>query len=153
MNLSRLWGGDALLLFFLTSLHTLKTRCTRSKPRCTLPNIAAHPRTSLNTLQTRCTLLQTLPNPAAHSQSSLHNLQPRFVLSNSLHTLKPLCTLSILTAHSPFSFLNFNKIMKAHAPLPTIGRGPQYILGWKMDLQSINFIRRVGLRTCAPYAE
>ena len=37
---------------------------------------------------------------------------------------------SILATYSPFSFLNFYKTMMAHAPLPTIGKGPQYI-SWK----------------------
>ena len=179
---------------FFEPRWNLITRCARSKPRCTLLNIAAHSRTSLYTLQSRCTLLHTLLNLAAHSQTSLYTPHPRSLrttqhcctlsnvaahspnslytiaytpehrctLSNlpahsptSLHTLKPRCTPSpsILAAHSPFSYVNFNKIIKAHAPLPTIGRGPQYMLRWKMHLQSINFKTRVVLCTCAPYAE
>ena len=98
LNLSRLWGDNTLLWFFLTSLNTLITRCTRSKARCTLLNIAAHSWTSLHTLQSRCTLLHTLPNLAAHSQTSLYTPQPR-----SLHTTQHCCTLSNVAAHCPNS--------------------------------------------------
>ena len=83
INLSRLWGGNTLLWFFLTSLNTLITRCTRSKARCTLLNIAAHSK--------HCC---TLSNLTAHSPKSLYTLA---------YTPKPRCTFSNLPVHSPTS--------------------------------------------------
>ena len=93
---------------FLTSQLTLITRCTRSKPRCTISKLALnsciHSRTSLHTLKPPC----ILPNIASYSQTWLQ-------------TLKPRCTFPLLAAHPPFSSLNFNKIIKAQAPPPQAG--------------------------------